>query len=321
MRVNNVLLNHAKRSGFLTKVEVVSRQATAQTDYQIQVEDILSRKGNGEDILFAQKNQILNHWKESYASWQSDVWAKLPKLPVIKSQILNILSGNPSASSASNGTNTFVSFDNFEDGTIDKWSGNTGDFAVSTNYAYKGSYSLVKTGANGFANGYLYIANSVGDAEITLFWRSATAGIVGNGGPTLCHQTGDVDHFYNLYGERTTYTPWLEEFNNGGLIAHLVAGDSTLGDHSAGDWLKMVLIRTGNNLYGRIYDPDDVLISSMDYSSTLIANGYPGIFMYDPYYIDEVRVRKYASPEPLIVKRKISGKAGIIRAVCGGIAS
>jgi len=30
---------------------------------------------------------------------------------------------------------------------------------------------------------------------------------------------------------------------------------------------------------------------------------------------------QYASPEPLIVKRKISGKAGIIRAVCGGIAS
>ena len=109
-------MTKARRSGFLTKIEVVSRQATAQTDYQVQVEDILSRKGDGEDITFFQKQQILNHWKESYASWKSDVWAKLLNLPVTKSQILNVLSGNPSASSASNGTNTFELFDDFEGG-------------------------------------------------------------------------------------------------------------------------------------------------------------------------------------------------------------
>ena len=111
MRVNNVLLSKAKRSGFLTKVEVISRQPAEQENYQVQVEDIISRKGDGEDILFFQKNDILNHWKESYASWKSSVWAKLPNLPVTKTQILNLLSGHPSVS---NGMETFEFFDDFE---------------------------------------------------------------------------------------------------------------------------------------------------------------------------------------------------------------
>lgn len=115
MRVNNVLLNKAKRCGFLTKVEVISRQAAEQDDYQVPVEDIISRKGDGEDIQFFQKNDILNHWLESYASWKSDAWAKLPRLPVTKSQRLNILSGNPSAS---NGDTVFGFFDDFERGNI-----------------------------------------------------------------------------------------------------------------------------------------------------------------------------------------------------------
>ena len=111
MRVNNVLLNKAKRSGFLTKVEVISRQAAEQENYQVQVEDIISRKGDGEDIQFFQKNEILNHWRESYALWKCDVWAKMSKLPITKSQILNILSGNPVAS---DGDDTFEFFDDFD---------------------------------------------------------------------------------------------------------------------------------------------------------------------------------------------------------------
>lgn len=151
MRVNNVLINKAKRSGFVTKVEVMSRQATEQEDYQVKVEDIISRIGDGEDIDFFQKSKILPHWVEEHTAYKSDAWTKLPRLPVTKSQILNVLSCNPSVS---NGDDTSEFFDSFGKFSVDYFASNGlsqpiyGTSNFPPGYYYNGKTYIVWGGAS-----------------------------------------------------------------------------------------------------------------------------------------------------------------------------
>ena len=48
--------------------------------------------------------------------------------------------GNASVASSSSGDNTFIFFDDFESGNLNKWSSNTGTPSIGSAYAYSGSY-------------------------------------------------------------------------------------------------------------------------------------------------------------------------------------
>jgi hypothetical protein len=78
------------------------------------------------DIRFtkADRSTFLDYWIESYNNESASVWVKLDHIPTSTSSgLFNIYYGNPYGTSASNGSNTFLFFDDFIGLSLDpaKW--------------------------------------------------------------------------------------------------------------------------------------------------------------------------------------------------------
>ena len=105
----------------------ITGSASDLTDYQVKVNVNFTSgkmKSDFSDIRFTSSDGVtlLNHWKESYApSSTAEFWVKVPSIPTSGTMIY-IYYDNPSASSASNGEATFDFFDKFEPSSS-KWTG------------------------------------------------------------------------------------------------------------------------------------------------------------------------------------------------------
>lgn len=73
----------------------------------------------------------------------ANVWVKVPTLTASDNTLVYMYYGNGGASDASNGSSTFIAFDDFEDGDISEYSGDTIEFEVTANNAYERSYKMV----------------------------------------------------------------------------------------------------------------------------------------------------------------------------------
>ncbi len=101
-----------------------------------------------DDLRFtdADGTTLLNHFIETYtASTEAVVWVKVPTLATSSRAVVYAYYGNGSVSDAS-ATTTFSFMDDFEDGNITEYSGDTSLFAVDGSFAYEGSYGLDATG-------------------------------------------------------------------------------------------------------------------------------------------------------------------------------
>ncbi len=108
------------------KLIAISNSESSLSDYQIKLEiDYDSdMQPDFDDLRFATTdNVVLNYWLESKTdSSSAKVWVRVPNIPTGLSSFY-MYYNNSEASSASNGDNTFVFFDDFNSGTIDpsKW--------------------------------------------------------------------------------------------------------------------------------------------------------------------------------------------------------
>ncbi len=103
------------------------------------------------DIRFETTGGIgLPHWLENIVSNTATVWVRLKDAVNASTSIdIYMYYGNPYVTSASNGTNTFDFFDDFEDGNANGWSLSIGSaFAIKTDIA-KGTYSYGYGSASG----------------------------------------------------------------------------------------------------------------------------------------------------------------------------
>ena len=103
------------------RVVTINNTGDLLTDYQIKIALDSSfdySKSNGEDIRFVDSNNNeLSYWIEKWnVSGDSIIWVKVPSIPSGKTTIY-MYYGNPSASSASSGVNTFEFFDDFSTDT------------------------------------------------------------------------------------------------------------------------------------------------------------------------------------------------------------
>ncbi|MDO8265202.1 MAG: DUF2341 domain-containing protein [Candidatus Parcubacteria bacterium] len=111
------------------KPVTITNSGSALSDYQVLValntSSLVSAgkmKSDCGDVRFTDSDGStqLNYWIESGCnSADTKVWVKVPSVPV-GSKIIYLYYGNPAASSASNGTATFVFFDNFDN--LNNWS-------------------------------------------------------------------------------------------------------------------------------------------------------------------------------------------------------
>ena len=98
-----------------------SRNANTLTDYQVLVTlDTRSLISQGKmrsdcgDIRFTDSDgsTLLSYWIESGCnSANTKIWVKVPNIPASSTKTIYVYYGNPSATSLSNGINTFLAFD------------------------------------------------------------------------------------------------------------------------------------------------------------------------------------------------------------------
>jgi len=90
---------------------------------------------------------LLDYWRGSTtAATLAELWVEIPLLESEDVTTLYMYYDNPSATNVSSSSATFVAADDFEDGSISEYSGQTGLFTVDGSFAFDGSNGLDNTG-------------------------------------------------------------------------------------------------------------------------------------------------------------------------------
>lgn len=266
-----------------------------QTDYQLKLNIPYDSdmNSNFSDLRFTKDDgtTLLDAWLEEYIPNTSAViWIKTDTpASAVESNIL-MHYGNSEAPNIWDGSNTFLKFDDFEDGSIANWTGNTTDFSASTDVSYEGGYSLKKTGSPSHSNAYLSQAETTADMELDMrVWNSDT---LDKRGGIYIGVSGDTDHYYTLYFDPASRLA-LMELNNGAFVGYVSEITSIAGITTA-QWCRYVLRKTGTTWSIYAYDAAGGLIGSITGISLAITAGYVGVHFYDTdMYGDLFKVRKY----------------------------
>ncbi len=132
------------------RVRVKNADAAAYSDVVVKltIPYDTDMQADFDDLRFTQEDGIttVSFWIERVtASTEAVVWVQVPTLAAKDTTNIFMYYGNAIATSTSNVTATFVAADDFEDGNISEYSGNTSLFTVDSSFAYGGSYGLDNT--------------------------------------------------------------------------------------------------------------------------------------------------------------------------------
>jgi len=214
--------------------------------------------------------------------------------------------GNPSATSPpANKANVFLFADDFEAGTLSKWTILNGLWQVATDQKHGGTRSLkypteVETDAFILANPALNVANVYVDA----WWRFSVLN-PGSYIPDMSQLfradgTGSNAYIVNLESQDSTREGWD--------IAKFIAGDwyglnlDTVSTAAANTWTRI-----GSAIYGtgmRVFkDGTQINPTSGSFNvGSEVASGNIGFHKWNlssgAWWIDDVIVRRYVDPEP-----------------------
>jgi hypothetical protein len=213
---------------------------------------------------------------------------------------------NPNASNYSNGTNTFLLFDDFEDNDVSDWTlRDTNAIREPSNeQSYEGSYSMkmYRTSGAGYCRVFKSLSNN--NVCITAFIKrpSTNGNSYDDKGIILRYSSSAQTHYLARLkqGGSPTGTPYVEVYKvvNGSFT--LLSSVSGSGITYANIWNKLSFGIYSNKLKFYVNDGLKISITNSDISSG------DGIGLhtywdesYDVAYFDLVYVRKYVDPEPV----------------------
>jgi hypothetical protein len=279
----------------------INNPGSGLADYQVRVDVTYDAEMQPDfaDIRFTDSNDSteLSHWRESYIDSTSAVFrVKVPSVPS-GSKTIYLYYGNGAAISASDGTATFIFFDDFS-GSLSKWNIHIGtDVAINPSYGNPAPCLEISGGSTSSPYGFAVIGS---DATYTGFQDGIIEADIypdTDALPEIIFR-GDFSANTGYKGRwdcRTgSETPWMKPpYSGWGGFGTAV---TRLG--IAGQWQKAKLVIYGSTF--EIYS-DDIL------QSTVTDAQYPGpgeIGLANHYGVyarfDNVRVRQYANPEPAV---------------------
>jgi predicted ribosomally synthesized peptide with SipW-like signal peptide len=277
----------------------ISNPGAGLTDYQVRVDVTYDAdmQPDFDDIRFVDSDDSteLSHWRGSYnASTSAIFWVKVPSIPS-GNKTIYMYYGNASASSASDGDATFEFFDDFEDGDISDWSQyGSGTVQIAND---GGNYVLLKTAFNDPNGGYSVFNNGALSSFEAVF---RTKRINENGGTQ--NRYGIEDGSFNGYGPRmydfnTLPSNFAIEQRTGGVSTNLVVKSTSAYEWDT--WMTVKFRRYGNILEFELYNSSGSLVESISTSDSSY-NSFDRFVVHGgwEFYTDDIRVRKYASPEP-----------------------
>jgi len=284
--------------------------SSSQSNYQVLVTlDTASLISAGkmqsdcDDVRFtdSDKTTLVDFWLESGCNTSSTkFWVEVPSIPN-GSKTIYLYYGNDSASSASNGGNTFLAFDDFDDGNLTGWTGTY--WSAHAEAAKEGSYGARGIRTN-LGEHYLTLDTpTVENVAIEAWVRNPDADTLSNAQAGLVYAFADSS---NLYSIRLQDQGDLEVVNLvekvGGVSTSLIYPDFTI---SAGNWYKLTAkIRKSGTSLVFLIDVDDVNKIDFTDSTPRTTPNKVGLFCAGVTnaraWIDTFRVRKYTSPEPTL---------------------
>lgn len=228
----------------------------------------------------------LKYWIESCTAGDSAIfWVKLPS----STQNIYIFYGNPTATSQSSGSDTFIFFDDCETGSpSSKWTqnGSYGSLEYSTAHYKNGSKSL-KITQNNVLNSYIVYTNFSADIFVVDFWayQGATNNYVEiallESGASKFRGLWDIDGKVDYYSGTFISTGYAYVSNwqyhelicttSNDRIDWKMGGTLIKDNAQITNWATMSQLR--------------IFVGSKDYNS-------------DYAYYDDIIIRKYASVEP-----------------------
>lgn len=265
----------------------------------------LSNKVNSDfsDLRFTNSSGgSLDYWIEEYKSESVVVWVEMDYIPASPNNTtIFIYYGNSSATSESNGTNTFVLYEDFEnysstsDGiTPPIWNiFNNGNVTLATQ---SGNRVLLKTKDNDPNGGHIGFGTTISSFE-AIFWTNR---INGNGGSqnrySIADSTGDGygPRMYDFTGSSETFA--IEERNGGSTVSNI---GSTTFTANSNTWYKVLFRYYNDDMNFTLYDNSGNVISSVVATDTTY-NSFDTFFVHGGYefYTDNITIRRYVDPEP-----------------------
>ncbi|EMR73388.1 protein of unknown function (DUF2341), partial [Thermoplasmatales archaeon SCGC AB-539-N05] len=253
-------------------------------------------------IRYADNTTMLDYWIESQSdgSW-CNVWVEFRDNITTANQTLAwMYYNNSGASNISNEENSFVFFDDFEDGTMDKWTVlENGILSVNSSQAHRGTYSLQVSEHNNDRK--TIVANNVNEENILLdtWWRLSEVSNADMSVGARCNYSNSNFEGYETNMEGSggwTISKWVSNSWND------IYG-SNEGSPTTDTWMKLTVIINGTNM--KILQDDSQIVPPTGWQAigSEFSNGSIFIRTWridtdDHWWVDDVKVRKYIDPEP-----------------------
>jgi hypothetical protein len=280
-------------------ITITELSGSALADYQVKIDISYepTMQADFGDLRFTNAgDNLLDYWVESKTDGVSvTIWVEVDDIEASTDTSVYMYYGNPAASSASDGDDTFEFFDDFEDGDISDWSqyGN-GTVTIADD---SGNYVLLKTANNDPHGGYsLFNNGSLSDFEAVF----KTKRINETGGNQ--NRYGIEDGSFNGYGPRmadfnSLPSAFAIERRAGGGGSNIATKNTSA--YQWNTWMTVKFRKYGSTLEFELYNSSESMVESISVSNSLY-NSFDRFVVHGgwEFYTDDIIVRKYASPEP-----------------------
>ncbi len=287
-------------------VTITEHSGSALINHQVRVDlnFTTGMKADFSDIRFTTSNgqTLIDFWIEDYtASTEAIVWVEVPNLPASTTTDIYVYYSNPTAITASNGTNTFVFFDHFD--TFSGWSNIGSGLVQSDNTTFPNTSTLAKVTQCDPSGGVKLLGSTISD------FRLITREIRASSGPSGCglNRYGLEDGSYNGYNiNRNADTgangkPFGFERRTGGSSNNHVNSNM---NQPWDIWYRTELKRCSantNNITATLFKDDRTLIGSTTGTDTQYSS-FDRLTVRGgrDYHIDFMAVAKYTCSSPSI---------------------
>jgi hypothetical protein len=280
----------------------ITNSGSALTNYQIKINVSYNAHMSSDfgDIRFTLSNGStqLAYWKESYTASASAVfWVNVPNIPSGNSTIY-MYYGDPLKTDASDGSSTFVFFDDFSGTSLDasKWtSGSDGSATIHVS----GGYLRLQVSSNGASKFWAYISSKnqlslplTIETRARLSSGSNCHGFIGTGpAQTVTYDVPNYMSFVRISNSTTYYY----EFNvNGTNVNTAIISSDTWSRYS----MKVVSGASSCKIESSTFSNAGTFTSTTNYLQLSVRKW---AWMDGIYDWDWVAVRKYAPAEPTAV--------------------
>jgi len=249
---------------------------------------------------------LLNYWIENYTASQLLAWVNVSYVGAYGTSILKMYYGNATLASGSNGTNTFLYFDDFNDNNVSDW--------VSLGFGNAGAANATIVSSNGTLvyyctascyNFFVYRQDfsSRENISVDLSFKKVSSS---QGGPMLIYNTTPAGIFFEAHSGGTYQYIYRQDTKTTGAVIN----QTTTTAQASNIFQTMQLSRNNTHVWGWYNRTGYSFSNTTNYTSGIA--GFEGWSTNKNYTVDDFRTRAIISPEPSFIMGNIAGTASLV---------